>query len=78
MSMSWGWARGEPNGWLGMENFVEWRFGDVYGFNDVGADRKNAFICEQDSEATPIDPNPGKRPTPRRFEKQSREKKNTK
>ena len=47
VSRSWGWASGEPNGWLGMETYVEWRFGDVYGFNDVGGDKRNAFICEK-------------------------------
>ena len=46
VSLSWGWASGEPNGWLGYENRIEFRFNDVYGFNDVGEDKKNAYICE--------------------------------
>ena len=32
---------------------MEWRFGDVYGFNDVGGDKKNAFICEKPAPPEP-------------------------
>jgi hypothetical protein len=50
MSMDRGWASGEPNSWVSSEKFVEWRFGDVYGFNDVGEEKMSAFICEKGSK----------------------------
>ena len=46
MPMTWGWLTDQPTAWLSMEYFVEWRF-DYYGWNDIGGDKQNAFICEK-------------------------------